>query len=757
MVVRRRRKEEKARKEDTRANNTDVSRVRDLQTLAPAENVCIDKSRQVKAKDYFEFSLSHSNGQRLACEVEIIIRDSRKSPLDGDVLICEVDDSGSNQWLLFRPIEIRYISAHYGLSKKDLIVMVTGFAQGKEWVETFSLRAETVEIAEDFLDMIGSNPEPPSRDRKSHIFGSSPSHRSNEPSTPISPRSAMMHGALEEADKSHPIGESAPDAESKENQAHGSVWFNNMGTDHVYDKDSDAARAKTPMKSRTPTSQTSRPPSSNSRPQSKEGETLARSQTKRRPSSPLKREFNPDRLAQASTQVSTQYSDSDSYDSYTESELTESDTEVSPEPTLKSVEPSQDSTPRSTPPPEHYCHKFSAHISCWLQDKGQFLDLHKDICSVRVMPGSVKIYVMDASHSATYQGDDDKQPLIELELTPLSVLAQRTGLDVEIRAAVLETSKLKASNCIRLRSADTMSCRALYRCLEQARKDNIVYNTLEQERIISGYGQRQEETMEEFEGRRSWFGRKKSYRASARAPTVESSGSKFSFKNAFTALDRFKMNNCSFDIEKSSMKSGGIFGCNRGSRASSQYAAEDSLSNGFTPPLTAYNPSSVTSGDGESGQFDTTSMRIRLYFLVKSTDWYDCGEYIIAITQPPPWMKPKSTLYDGFQRRVTLTEFQEETVADKITRRFSARPQERVANVAWDEVMGAKCFLRQGKKGILMFTWQALTSKNGVVGQAPDEGGVCGRQQKYMIYSERTAQSRFIYALLGAGGGGVDT
>lgn len=711
----------------------------------------------MKAKDYFEFSLSHFNGQRLACEVEIIIRDSRKGPLDGDVLICEVDDSGSNQWLLFRPIEIRNISAHYGGSKKDLVVTVTGWAQGKEWVETFSLRAETAEIAKDFLDMTGSNLKPPSRDRNGRKSGSSPSHRSNEPSTPITPRIAMMHGALEEADKGHPIGESAPGAESKEKQPRGTVWLNDMGTDHVYDKYSDAARAKTPMKSHTPTSQTSRPPSSGSRPQSKEGETLARPQTKRRPSSPLKREFNPDRPAKASTQVSTQYSDSDSYDSYTESELTDSDTEVSPEPTLKSVQPSQDFTPRSTPPPEHYCHKFSAHISCWLQDKGQYLDLHKDLCSVRVMPGSVKIYVMDASHSATYQGDDDKKPLIELELTPLSVLAQRTGLDVEIRAAVLETSQLKASNCIRLRSADTMSCRALYRRLEQARKDNIVYNTLEQERIISSYGQRQEETMVELEGRRSWFGRKKSYRASARAPTVESSGSKFSFKNAFTALDRFKMNNRSFDIEKSSMKSGGVFGHNRGSRASSQYAAEDSLSNGFTPPLTAYNPSSVTSGDGESGQFDTTSMRIRLYFLVKATDWYDCGEYIIAITQPPPWMKPKSTLYDGFQRRVTLTEFQEETVADKITKRFSARPQEKVANVAWDEVMGAKCFLRQGKKGILMFTWQALTSKNGVVGQAPDEGGVCGRQQKYMIYSERTAQSRFIYALLGAGGGGLDT
>lgn len=757
MVVRRRRKEEKARKEDTSANNTDVSKVRDLQTLAPAENVRIDESRQVKAKDYFEFSLSHSNGQRLACEVEIIIRDSRKDPLDGDVLICEVDDSGSNQWLLFRPIEIRYLSAHYGGSKKDLIVAVTGWAQGKEWVETFSLRAETAEIAEDFLDMTGSHPKPSSRDRNCYMFGSSPSNPSNEPSTPITPRSAMMHGALEEAHKGQSIAESTPDTENKKNQPRGSVWLNDMGTDHVYDHDSDATRAKAAMKSRTPpTSQTSRPPRSGSRPQSREGET-ARPQTKRRPSSSLKREFNPDPPVQASTQVSTQYSDSDSYDSYTESELTESDTEVSPEPTLKSVQPSQDSTPRSTPPPEHYCHKFSAHVSCWLQNKGQYLDLHKDICSVRVMPGSVKIYVMDASHSATYQRDDDKQPFIELELTPLSVLAQRTGLDVEIRAAVLETSQHKASNCIRLRTADTMSCRALYRRLEQARKDNIVYNTLEQERIISGYGQRQEETMEEFEGRRSWFGRKKSYRASARAPTVESSGSKFSFKHAFTALDRFKMNNRSFDIEKSSMKSGGIFGRSRGSRASSQYAAEDSLSNGFTPPLTAYDPSSVTSGDGESGQFDTTSMRIRLYFLVKATDWYDCGEYIIAITQPPPWMKPKSTLYDGFQRRVTLTEFREETVTDKITKRFSARPQEKVANVAWDEVMGAKCFLRQGKKGILMFTWQALTSKDGVVGQAPDEGGVCGRQQKYMIYSERTAQSRFIYALLGAGGSGLDT
>lgn len=746
--VRRRTKEENARKQDILANNTDVSRVRDLRTLAPATNVHIIQSRQVKAKDYFDLSLSHSNGQRLACEVEIIVRDSFHG--DGDVLICEVDGQ-SNQWLLFPPIELGFISARQGEFKKELVVMIRGYHDGKDWAEVFTLQANHADIAEEFIEMVGSKPVPPPITNEGDV----------RPPPPITPRSAMMSGGLQEASMDYPIGETAPKRADINKQCSATSWENGMGIDHVYDKDRSAARAVTPRQDRRSLSHTiSQPSTPIVRPQSKDSTSSqeVRPQTKIRPSSPLKKEYNP-RSQQHPFEIYT----TDSYDSDSESELTDSEPEDEvPEVPVQVAHPTQASTPRSTPPPpEGYCHRFAAYLSCWRHDLGRFQDLHKDICSVRVTPGGVKILVMDASHSAPYRAgeDDDKQPLLELELTPLSVLAQRTGLDVEIRAAQLETSLLKATALMRLRSADTIGCIKLYRALEQSRKDNAAYNHLEQERTVNGYGQQQqEETAEEFQSRRSWFGRKKSYRASARAPTVDSASSKFSFGNAFTALDRFKKDNRSFDIEKSSMRSGGIFGRNRNSRANSSYANEDSLSNGFTPPHTSYDPSLATTGTVDTSQFDTTFMRIRLYMMHPRGEWVDIGECQITISPAPEWMKESSNLYNGYQKRVTLTEIIEERARDKINKRFSlgnalGGSDERVPQVKFDQVVGARCCAKTGRKGIVMQIWEELRGANGEVGRAPAKGGVCGRQQKYLLQSESTAQARFIFALLGAGGG----
>lgn len=748
---RRRAKEELARKQDMLANNTDVSRARDLRTLAPANNVRIDQTRQVKAKDYFGLSLSHSNGQRLACEVELIVRDSPDG--EGDVLICEVDDHCS-AWLLFPPVEMSDISARQEENKEDLVVMIRGHHDGKGWAEIFTLHAEDADIAQEFMELVGFEPMPP------YV-----TNKADRPSTPITPKSAMMSGGLQEGSMDYPIGEAAPKRVNGMLQSSAARWESSTAADHVYERDADAAKAQIPKEARrSPSTTISQPSSPIAKPSSKDDQPSQklRPQAKRRPSSPLKKEYNPDsQPVQRQQQPSVAYT-SDSYDSYSESELTDSEFEDEiPVAAAAAAVLTQESTPRSTPPPpEGYCHKFTGYITCWRPDLGQFQDLYEDICSIRVMPGKVMIMIMDASHSAPYKADEGgpKQPLFELDLNPLSVLAQRTGLDVEIRAAQMETSLLRVNGYIRVRSADTIACVRLYRALEQARKDNAAYNQLEQERIVNGYGQHpQEETAEEFQSRKSWFGRKKSYRASARAPTVDSSSSKFSFGNAFTALDRFKKDNRSFNIEKSSVRSGGIFGRNRSSRASSQYANEDTLSNGFTPPHTSYDPSLATTGTIDTTRFDTTFMKIRLYAMYsRSGQWVDMGECQITISPAPEWMKASSNLYNGYQKRVTLTEIPEERALDKINKRFNnvlGSVDHRVPEVKFDEIVGARCCAMAGRKGIVMQIWEQLRGANGEVGRAPAEGGVCGRQQKYLLQSESTAQARFIFALLGAGGG----
>jgi hypothetical protein len=106
QTARRRHKEESARLEDEKANNTDPTRARDPRTLDLVEGVTIDRTRQVCAKDIFHLDLEHSTGQRVGCRVELVLRD--KPDDEGDVLICEMDEL--RRFLLFPPIAKSSIS-----------------------------------------------------------------------------------------------------------------------------------------------------------------------------------------------------------------------------------------------------------------------------------------------------------------------------------------------------------------------------------------------------------------------------------------------------------------------------------------------------------------------------------------------------------------------------------------------------------------------------------------------------------------------
>ncbi|ROW02917.1 hypothetical protein VSDG_01906 [Cytospora chrysosperma] len=163
--ARRRHREEVARKTDEDAITTDTRRCCDLRTLGVMERVLIDPSRQVNAKDYFSLDLSHSSGQRVECQVELIYRDKPKDSHDkGDILIRDVGHSRC--CLLFPPIPKTAMSARKADEPGALICMIRGRHNGKDWYETFKLSTNLEEQILDWLHILGTSPVPPTTTRR---------------------------------------------------------------------------------------------------------------------------------------------------------------------------------------------------------------------------------------------------------------------------------------------------------------------------------------------------------------------------------------------------------------------------------------------------------------------------------------------------------------------------------------------------------------------------------------------------------------
>ena len=154
--------EERARLEDEAAANIDATRCRNPRTLAPISGVIVDRSRRVRARDYFDLALQHSNGQCIDCRVELIIRDdAADTTKGGDLLICEVD--GSGRWLLFPPIRSDLVSARNGDGKGEIVIMIRGFSgEGSQWHETLTLSNEEEQVGFEWVQMLGLQPVPPS-------------------------------------------------------------------------------------------------------------------------------------------------------------------------------------------------------------------------------------------------------------------------------------------------------------------------------------------------------------------------------------------------------------------------------------------------------------------------------------------------------------------------------------------------------------------------------------------------------------------
>lgn len=844
--ARRRHREETARKTDEDASNTDTSRCCDLRMLRVIEGVLIDPSRQVNAKDFFSLDLTHSSGQRLECQVELVFRDKPKDPMDkGDVLI---RDTGHARFcLLFPPVPKTAISARRGDLPGVLVVMIRGRHNGKEWYELLTLTTDLDEQVLDWLDILGTQPVPPAtaynsaRDlapspipkveanvpfgertertklRKSRqdlapsravsaaeeVPKSSPPSRyhvrhASSPSTPITPPQAA--GATRDT----PSPDRTPTQRHLERTAPNPLPVLPAKPDTTplrEDMRPDPKKLTKSPPNSTPFRDDGapRPPvhrtlsSGKPAPLSPPVELAPAARIRRRGSSPLKHEYRPSDVSSDSSET-----DSDSasdYDSDSSSdELDEADVpDTQPAISIKqtsdvsmsgvesvvesvlsdnSITPSHSASqvglygqlgPGPAKIPE-YIIKSIASISYWSNKKGQWGDAWHEACSIVITPGLVEAYPLSAhsapaegalnsSGSSEFGGDADlsrMQPLLALELTPVVMIRQSTVIDLEIRSPVRPYCKLATidGKIFRFRAPSAAEGSTLYMAVHKARLNNAKYQALAEDARLRSFGQPQPASQDpdgqsSSSNRRSWFGRKNSYRASTRAPsqsTSQSQGTSSSI-SAPSLLKRLTGGgSAAYNIDKSSVDRRSMHSRPTTAAASLYTSGSSSSGGNMTPPRS---PSiSTAEASGRTIVLGSDNLKVRCHLLVTSTKWEDHGNCMLQITRPPPGMRQELRIRHGMEKRVIVTKMPKKTLFGG----NSADSQSPL--IVLDVVLGSKCFGRLGTRGIILNVWEDLRDEQNNVGLAPKTGGLSGTVRKWCFQCGSAAEANWIFGLV---------
>ncbi|TPX08744.1 uncharacterized protein E0L32_009806 [Thyridium curvatum] len=819
--ARRRHREEMARKADEDANNTDPTRARDLRNLAPISSVHVDRTRQVYAKDWFSLDLSHSSGQRLECQVELVFRDKADDRRDpGDVLIRETGHHGQS-WLLFPPVPAGQISARRGQSSRSLVAMIRGSHNMVEWYELLTLTAEDDEAVTEWLDILGTKPTPPdlfapgptallrledtalskldvddiplgepsvvdepqaSPTRRSFIPPAAPGlEHQRSPKTPSRYHQRRQSRPTTPTSTHSPNGESSPDKTPTQSTYHKSPAP--YDARHSSPEDSsrplredmrpDPARlAKSSPPNSTPFREDGAPPppihrtltpkkSSASPPV----ELTSSSRVKRRTSSPLKHEYHPSDVSSegsASSESSGSESDDSSSDELEEDDIPDTLPGISiknaePNPTESvisdsSITPSHSASQvgvnKNAEGETEYLTKSVALTSYWSSRKGIWKDISPEPCSIVIKPGLLEAYPLDASHShrnSPSPGDanDETRPLIALDLTPVVMIRQSTVVDLEIRSPVRPYSKLNKieSSIFRFRAPSASEMGTLYVAVHQSRLNNAKFKALEEEARFRSFGMgaaasgdagQEDDTSSR---RRSWFGRKNSYRASTRAPS-QSQGSSSTGVSASSFLKRLTGGgNLSFNIDKSSVDKQSRVGSGSGSGgAASLYTSEGSSSaSGGTPPRSP----SVSLAEGSTRglkALGSDNLRIRCHLAVSASKWEDQGNCLLQITRPPPGMRQELNLYHGMEKRIIVTSI--------------PKKEGEKALVVLDVVLGSRCFGRLGARGIVLNVWEDLRDENNMVGVVPKAGALSGKVKKWCFQCSSAREASWILALV---------
>ncbi|KAH7032977.1 uncharacterized protein B0I36DRAFT_320487 [Microdochium trichocladiopsis] len=383
------------------------------------------------------------------------------------------------------------------------------------------------------------------------------------------------------------------------------------------------------------------------------------------------------------------------------------------------------------PDPE-YIFYATATISYWDTKHGAWKDLWPDSCSVITTPGLIEVYPV-SPEGAHYGGD---QPLIALDLTPLVSLRNSTVLDLEIRSPALSYARLYAkmtkadASIFRFRNPTYLDSEKLYLAVHRARMDNAKYKALAEESRVRAFGQnRFANTQEDANSsrRRSWFGRKNSYRASARAPSQsQGSVSQQSGVSASSFLKRLMGGaSHSFDIEMSSVDRQG----RSGSGSPSQYGSSASSA---TPPRS---PSISAANSGPAKMSLTTNnLKIRLHLLVSSTKWEDYGNCLLEVMRPDQGVHQKLRTPQGMEKRIVIKTCPRKSTEESV--------------VVLDVVLGSRCFTRLGSRGILLNVWEEVKDETGVAGMAPKDGGSGGQVNKWCFQCASVTEASWIFGLV---------
>ncbi|KAG8405985.1 hypothetical protein J3458_021332 [Metarhizium acridum] len=471
---------------------------------------------------------------------------------------------------------------------------------------------------------------------------------------------------------------------------------------------------------------------------------------KRRGSSPLKHEYLPSDQSSTSEAYSTEESEVESSDDEIESlDIPETELGVS----IKEEDPRRPQ-PSSTLMPESECSltpsnsasqaglhghsvapdeqiaRYMARISRW-SDKGMWKDIVADPCSVVVTNGLIEAY---NCRTASEKANIDP-PLLALDLTPVVLIRQSTAVDLEIRSSVQSHSKLYQSHNggnFRFRCFAAPDCYNLYMSVHQARLHNQKFIQLENEARFKSFGERQppENDGETSSRRRSWFGRKNSYRSSIRAPSQSHDGGSTpsSTPSASSFLKRLTVNgNMSFNIARSSIDRRS----RAGSGVHSLYTSGSSSASG-TPPRS---PSvSVAQSSHHPMNLGTDNIRIRLHLLVTPAKWEDYGNCSLQIRRPPPGWRQALRADHGLEKRITVT-----TLPKKDSEE---------AKIVLDAVLGSGCFSSMGSRGIVCGVWEEVKNGDGIVGMVPETGATGGNIKKWCFQFSNAAEANGVLTLV---------
>jgi len=836
--ARRRHREEMARKADEDAAATDTTRTRDLRHLSAADGVVVDPTRQVVAKDCFALDLSHSNGQRLECQVELIMRDKPGDPHDtGDVLIRETGGRGRS-WLLFPPVLADQISARKGESPRTMVVMVRGIHDGDGWYQLLTLLGDHDDTVAEWLDLLGSRPIPPGATYTALAVTkqAAPSPSSHDADVPVGeakiqpplpcspPGNAFSNSPGYDTLKSktpsryHQRNRSLPSGTTMappgtlpatrspsygHQRAHSTqlqaakrhhplprVPVEPPGCDVAGETRFDPAKPSRSTSNSTFLREDGAPPPPIHRtlgpakpPAINPSVELpaAASRVKRRTSSPLKHEYHP---SDVSSDESSTSADSSSEGESSNDELEEEDIpDAMPATSIKnplaataesvvsdcSLTPSNSASqaglPGRTDSPE-YALKFLAAISYWNDKRGTWKELVEEASSIVVTPGLIEAFALkthgpkaagdlDASGASDVAKDDNDagaaRPHIALDLTPLVMIRKSTSIDLEIRSPVRSYSRYNHldKNLFRFRATSPAELAALYNAVHSSRLNNAKFKALEEEARFRSFGQPQPDAGpgdgagdDASSGRRrSWFGRKNSYRASARAPSQSQGSVSSGGVSASSFLKRLTGGgNLSFNIDKSSVdkQSSRASGSGSGSGGASLYTSGSSSA---ASPLRSPSVSLAESSGRGVAALGTDNFKIRCHLQISPSRWEDHGNCLLSISRPPPGVRQELALYHGMEKRVIVT---------TIPKRRSLVPgrDKETPLVVLDVVVGSGCFSRLAARGIILNVWEDLRDENNKVGAVPRAGGLSGKVKKWCFQCGSIAEASWIHGLV---------